>query len=62
MSETFNKDLCEERHGTLDKWCNGLEVRVVENRKAINGQKNWLIGVLVAVILNLMGVVVLLAK
>ncbi len=34
MSETVNKELCNERHGTLDKWVNKLEGRVksVENR------------------------------
>ena len=62
MSDDYNKDLCDERHDNLDKWVNKVETNVKENRKAINGQKNWIIGVLVAVVLNLMGVVVLLAK
>ncbi len=59
MNETFNEALCDERHSTLDKWCNKLEAGVGENKKAINGQKNWIIGVLVVVVLNL---IVLLAK
>ncbi len=53
MSEAVTPKFCDERHTVLNEWCNKLETGVEVNRKAINGQKNWLIGVLVVVIVNL---------
>ena len=59
MTETFNKELCDEKHGTLNEWCNKLEIRVksVENR---------FLAMVTLLVFNLLGVagtlLILLAK
>ncbi len=52
MADEYNKELCNEKHTALHEWLTKTEFGVEVNRKAINGQKNWIIAVLVAVILN----------
>lgn len=56
MSEQqFNPDLCEERHGYLKEWCQGMEGRMkkVENR---------FLALMTTLCLNLLGVIVILIK
>jgi|GEM_PF-3852271 len=49
----YSQRLCDERHAEINR-------RVSDMEEAAKGMKNWLIGVLVGVIFNLMGVLGLL--
>ncbi len=49
MTEPYIRELCDERHGTLDKWCNKVEARL----KAV---ENRFLAMLTLLIANLLGV------
>lgn len=57
-AEDYNKELCDERHVRLDKWCIKLEVRmkVVENRFLA------LVTLLIANLLGVIATLVILTK